>query len=53
MDILSNIFLVFIPSIGVKHFWVDLDEMAQSCAYPQCGSSAYVGGLYVILILRA
>ena len=48
---IKNIFGVF--SSGVKHFWVDLDGMACCCAYPQCRSSAYVGGVYVILILRA
>jgi hypothetical protein len=53
MDILSSIFLVFTPSVGVKHFWVDLDGMACFCAYPLCRSSVYVGGVYVILILRA
>ena len=25
MHILSRIFLVFTPSVGVKHFWVDLN----------------------------
>ena len=44
---------VFTPSVGVKHFWVDLNRMACFCAYPQCRSSAYLGGVYVILILRA
>ena len=44
---------VFTPSVGVEHFWVDLNGMACFCAYPQCWSSAYVGGVYVILILRA
>ena len=53
VDILSRIFLVFTPSVGVKYFWVDLDGMACCCAYPQCRSSAYVGGVYMILILRA
>jgi hypothetical protein len=53
MDILSSIFLVFTASVGVKHFWVDLDRMACFCAYPLCRSSVYVGGVYVILILRA
>ena len=46
-------FLVFTHSVGVKHFLVDLNGMACFCAYPQCWSSAYVGGVYVILILRA
>ena len=53
MDILSKIFLVFSASVGVKHFWVDLDGMACCCDYPQCRSSAYLGGVYVILIVRA
>jgi hypothetical protein len=46
-------FLVFTPSVGVEHFWMDLCEMACFCAYPQCRSSACAGGVYVILILRA
>ena len=50
---IKNVFLVFSSSVGVKHLWVDLDGMACFCAYPQCWSSAYVGGVYVILILRA
>jgi hypothetical protein len=48
-----GIFLVFTLSVRVKHFWVDLDGMACCCTYPQCRSSVYVGGVYVILILRA
>jgi hypothetical protein len=45
---------VFNPSVRVKHFFeVDLDGIECFCAYPQCRSSAYVGGVYVILILRA
>ena len=48
-----NMFLVFAPSVGVKYFCVDLDEMACFCAYPQCRNSAYVGAMYVILVLRA
>jgi hypothetical protein len=51
-NILLRIFLVFTPNVGVKYFWVDLDGMAFFCAYPQCRSSAYVGGVYMILILR-
>ena len=50
---IGHIFLVFTPNVGVKHFLVDLDGMACFFAYPQCRSSAYVGGVYVILILRA
>ena len=43
---------MFTPSVGVKHFWVDLDGMA--CFLPTgCRSNAYVGDVYVILILRA
>ena len=44
---------VFTPTVGVEHFWVNLKGMACFCAYPQCRSSAYLGGVYVILILRA
>jgi hypothetical protein len=36
-----------------KTFFGDLDRMACFCAYSQCRSSAYVGSVYVILILRA
>jgi hypothetical protein len=43
----------FTPSVGVQHFLVDLDGMACFCTYPQCRSSAYVDGVYVILILGA
>ena len=50
---LWSILLVFSPSVGVKYFWVDLDRMAYCYAFPQCRSSAYLGGVYVILILRA
>ena len=53
VDILSRIFLVFSPSVGAKQFWVNLDGMACCCAYRQCRSSAYLGGVYVILIVRA
>ena len=35
MDIISRLFLVLTPSVGVKHFFlVDLDGMACFCAYP-------------------
>ena len=53
VEILSSIFLVFTPNVGVEYFWVDLDRMAYFCVYPQSRSSASVGGVYVILILRA
>jgi hypothetical protein len=43
---------VFTPSIGVKYFLVDLNGMTCFCAYSQCRSSAILGGLYVILILK-
>jgi hypothetical protein len=49
---MGYIFLVFSPIIAVKHFWVDLGGMTYFCAYSQCRSSAHVGGVYVILILR-
>jgi hypothetical protein len=44
---------VFTPSVGVERFWVDLNRMTCFCAYPLCRSSAHMGGVYVILILRA
>jgi hypothetical protein len=44
---------VFAPSLGVKYFWMDLDGKHVIASIPQCRSSAYVGGVYVILILRA
>ena len=44
---------MFTPSVGVKHFLIDLDGMACYCTYPQRRSSSYLGGVYVILILRA
>ena len=53
VDILQGIFLVFTPSIRVKHLWVDIGGMVCFCAYPQYRGSAYVGGVYIILILRA
>jgi hypothetical protein len=52
MENLLSMFL-FTPGVGVKHFWLDLNGMACICAYPQCRSSAYLGGVYVILILWA
>jgi hypothetical protein len=44
---------VFTPSVGVEHFWVDLDRRHVFAPTPNGRSSAYVGGVYVILILRA
>ena len=38
---------VFTPSVGVKHFWVDLNGMACFCAYPN------VGVVHIWVILRA
>jgi hypothetical protein len=46
-------FWVFTLSVRVKYFEVDLDGMENDCAYSQCRNSTYVGGVYVILILRA
>jgi hypothetical protein len=43
---------VFTPSVGVKYFSVDLDER-HVFVLPKYRSSAYVDGVYVILILRA
>ena len=37
--ILTIIFFVSIPSVGVEHFWVDGKHVA---AYPQCRSSTYM-----------
>ena len=42
-------FLCLLP-VGVKFFWVDLNGKHGFCAYPQCSSSASMGGVYVILI---
>jgi hypothetical protein len=44
---------VFTPNVGVKYFLGGSRWKAYFCAYPQCRNSAYVGGVYVILILRA
>jgi len=46
----KNIFL-FTPTIGVEQFWVDL-MIGMFLCLPQSRSSAYVSGVYVILILR-
>jgi hypothetical protein len=46
-------FWLFTLSVRVKYFWVNLNGMTYLCAYLQCRSSAYVSGVYVILILRA
>ena len=47
--ILSNLFFVSIPSIGVEHFWVDGKHVLHT---PSVGV-ADICGVYVILILRA
>jgi len=44
-------FLVFAPSVGVEYFWVDLYER-YVVAYSSV-EAAYLGRVYVILILRA
>jgi hypothetical protein len=46
-------FWVFTLSARAKHFQVHQDEMKDECAYSQCRNSAYVDGVYVILILKA
>ena len=43
---------VFTPSVGVEHFWVDLNGK-HVFAPTYFRSSVYLGGVYVILILRA
>ena len=43
MDILSSIFLVFTPSVGVKHFLVDLDGKHVFARTPSVG---VVVGIY-------
>ena len=43
----------FTPSVGVEHFWMDLDGR-HVLRTPSVGAAGvYVGGVYVILILRA
>ena len=42
---------VFTPSVGVKHFWMDLDER-HVLRTPSVGVVG-ICGVYVILILRA
>ena len=37
MDILYGIFLVFTLSVGVKHFWVDLDGKHVVAPTPNVG----------------
>ena len=41
----------FTPSVGVEHFWVDLDGRHVLCT-PSVGTIG-IYGVYVILILRA
>jgi hypothetical protein len=43
---------VFTPSVEVEYFWVDLNRRHVFCAYLQCRSSAYLGVVYMILILK-
>ena len=43
---------VFTPSVGVKHFWVDLDGRHVFAPTPSVGAAG-VYGVYVILILTA
>ena len=47
-----NHVFVFTPSVGVEHFFVDLDGRHIFVPTPY-RSSAYLGGVYMILILRA
>ena len=43
---------VFTPSVGIKHFWVDLDGRHVFAPTPSVGVVG-ICGVYVILILRA
>ena len=43
---------VFTPSVGVKHFWVDLDRKHVFAPTPSVGV-VHMRVVYVILILRA
>jgi hypothetical protein len=43
----------YLPSTRSKSFLGWSRWKTYFCSYPQCRSSAYVGGVYVILILRA
>jgi cobyric acid synthase len=51
MKNLSSMFLVFTPSAGVEHFWMDLDvkHVLRTPSVEAIG----ICGVYVILILRA
>ena len=52
MKNLSSMFL-FAPSVRVEHFWVDLNGKHVFVPTPIHHTSAYLGDVYVILILRA
>ena len=34
MENLSSMYLLFTPSVGIEHFWVDLDEKHVSVSTP-------------------
>jgi hypothetical protein len=51
MENLTNMFLVFTPSVGVKYFWEDLDGR-YVLRTPSVGAAG-ICGVYVILIFRA
>jgi hypothetical protein len=46
-------FWVFTLSVRAKHFQMDQNKMKDECTYSQHRNSAYVDGVYMILILRA
>ena len=46
--ILTNLFFVSIPNVGVEHFWVDGKHILRT---PSVGATG-IYGVYVILILR-
>ena len=44
---IRHVFL-FTPSVGVEHFWVDLDEKHVFTPTPSVGVVHILGGVYVI-----
>jgi hypothetical protein len=57
VDKCRKIFLVVFSSVGVKHFWVDMDGMECDGVWWLCvlpGQKQHLwGGVYVILIWKA
>jgi hypothetical protein len=44
--------LLSTPSVGVEHFWVDLNERHVFVPTPSVGVVHIFGGVHVILILK-